>query len=59
LPRWQSRSYQINVSDIDKAVKVETVVRYHLLNENRRNRISYKNKTPIAYDIFRQIFSLR
>jgi len=54
LPRWQPRHYQIELSEPDKAVSVEAVVRYHLLDEKRRKRIGYENKTPIAYDVFRQ-----
>ncbi len=54
LPRWQPESYEIELSDTEKAVSVEAVVRYHLLDEKRRKRINYKNKTPIAYDVFRQ-----
>jgi len=54
LPRWQPRSYHIDISDTNKAVSVEAVVRYHLLAEKRRQRIGYKNKTPIAYDVFRE-----
>lgn len=54
LPRWQPRNYEIEISDINKAVSVEAVVRYHLLDENRRKRINYKNKTPITYDVFSQ-----
>lgn len=58
LPRWQPRSYQIDISEPDKAVSVEAVVRYHLLDEKRRKRIGYENKTPIAYDVFRQEIAL-
>lgn len=54
LRRWQPRHYQIELSEPDKAVSVEAVVRYHLLDEKRRKRIGYENKTPIAYDVFRQ-----
>jgi hypothetical protein len=54
LPRGQPRSYDIEISDPQKAVSVEAVVRYHLLDEKRRKRIAYENKTPIAYDVFRQ-----
>ena len=32
----------------------EVIVRYHLLEEKRRLRIGYENKTPISYEIFRQ-----
>lgn len=58
LQRWQPRSYEIELSDPDKAVSVEAVVRYHLLDEKRRQRIAYENKTPIAYDVFRQKIAL-
>lgn len=58
LPRGQARSYDIEISDPQKAVSVEAVVRYHLLDEKRRQRIGYENKTPIGYDIFRQKIAL-
>lgn len=54
LPRWQPRSYDIELSGLEKAVSVEAVVRYHLLDEKRKKRIGYKNESPIAYDIFRK-----
>jgi len=52
LPRWQPRHYEIKVADNSTALKVEAVVKYHLLGEDRRKRISYKNTTPINYDVF-------
>ena len=58
LPRGQPRSYDIEISDLRKAVSVEAVVRYHLLDEKRRKRIVYENKTPIAYDVFRKKITL-
>jgi hypothetical protein len=58
LPRGQPRSYDIEISDSQKAVSVEAVVRYHLLDEKRRKRIAYENKTPIAYNVFRQKIAL-
>lgn len=54
LPRWQPRSYDIELSGLEDAVSVEAVVRYHLLDEKRKKRIGYKNETPIAYDVFRK-----
>ena len=54
LQRWKPRNYQIEIPASDKAVSVEAVVRYHLLDEKRRKRISYINSTPIAYEVFRQ-----
>jgi len=54
LPRWQPRQYDLQVPENSEAVKVEAVIKYHLLNEARRKRISYENKTPINYEIFRK-----
>jgi len=54
LPRWQPRQYEFNVRKDSKAIKVEVEIRYHLMDENRRERIGYKNKTPINYEIFRK-----
>jgi len=42
----------------EKSVAVETIVRYHMLDEKRRKRIGYENKSPIAYEVFRQRLSL-
>ncbi len=58
LARWQPRTYTIDIIDKKKAVSVEASIRYHLMNEKRRKRIKYKNKTPIAYDVFRKKISL-
>lgn len=58
LPRGEPRSYNIEISGQQKAVSVEAIVRYHLLDEKRRQRIDYQNKTPIAYDVFRQKIAL-
>lgn len=52
LPRWQPRHYVIKVGDKSAALKVVAVVKYHLLGEARRKRISYKNTTPIKYIVF-------
>lgn len=54
LQRWKPRNYQIDIPKSGKAVNVEAVVRYHLLDEKRRKRIGYENNTPIAYDVFRK-----
>ena len=58
LPRGQPRSYELEVSKLKKAVSVEAIVRYHLLDEKRRQRIAYKNKKPIAYNVFRKKITL-
>lgn len=59
LRRWLPRHYEFAVADNERAgnssaVKVEALVKYHLLNETRRQRIAYENKTPINYEIFRK-----
>lgn len=59
LPRGQPRSYELEISNPQKAISVEAIVRYHLLDEKRRQRIGYKNETPIAYDVFRQKIELQ
>lgn len=58
-PRWQPRHYQNDVASNSKAVAVPAVVRYPLLEENRRQRIGYENETPIHYEIFRKEISLQ
>ena len=52
LPRWQTRKFDLQIPDDSTAVKVEAVIKYHLLDEKRRKRINYKNNTPINYEIF-------
>ena len=54
LPRWQPRQYELVVPGDSKAVQVEAEIRYHLLAEERRQRIGYENKTPINYEVFRK-----
>lgn len=60
LPHREPRRYafSVPVSAAQLPVSVEAVVRYHLLDESRRKRIGYKNRDPIAYEVFRQIISL-
>ena len=58
LARWQPRRYEMKVPADSEAVQVEAEIRYHLLQESRRKRIGYENKTPIAYEVFRQTLSL-
>jgi hypothetical protein len=59
LPRWKPRHYDLQVPDDSTAVKVEAVIRYHLLDEKRRKRISYENITPIDYEIFKKQIMLK
>lgn len=51
LPRYQPRSFQLPLDS--RAVAIEAVVRYHLLDEARRRRIGYENSQPIAYEVYR------
>ena len=56
----ETREYSIEIKSdiIDKATMVDAQVHYHLLDESRRQRISYKNKEPIHYPIFAQQLNL-
>ena len=54
LPRWLPRHYEYSVDGHSPAVSIEAEVRYHLLDENRRERIDYNNTTPVDYEIFRR-----
>jgi len=57
LPRWQPRSYTLEFAR-GEGVTLEAEVRYHLLDEARRQRIGYENKTPIDYPVYRQRLEL-
>jgi len=52
LIRWRPQRYELEVPRDSQAVKVEAEIRYHLLAEERRKRINYKNETPINYEVF-------
>ena len=55
LPYQQPRTYTLEFFP-DKSGRVyaiEAVVRYHLLDENRRRRIGYANQEPISHEIYR------
>lgn len=54
LPRWEKREYSLALGKKSKAVKVEAIVEYHLLDEARRQRIGYENTEPIFYEIYRK-----
>jgi hypothetical protein len=54
LVRRQPRRYQLGVRGDGEAVAVEAEVRYHLLDESRRRRIGYQNRTPIDYAVFHE-----
>jgi len=56
LRRAQPRSTRIELPAEGKPAPpaVETAVRYHLLDETRRERIGCENTEPIAYEVFRR-----
>jgi len=55
LPYRQPRTYTMDFNaDEGQASRAEIVVRYHLLDEARRQRIKYRNKEPISYEIYRE-----
>lgn len=60
LPPKEAREYSIELEKgiFDKAVTIEAQVHYHLLNEARRQRINYQNKSPIHYPVFEQRLNL-
>lgn len=59
LPRWQPRTYRFEFSTIQEPAVLEVVVRYHLLEESRRQRIGYENEEPISYEVYRQRVALK
>jgi len=56
LPRDEKRDYILEVDNIGEVAYVDAEVRYHLLDDARRRRIGYENKTPIHYPVFQQQF---
>ena len=53
LPYGVLKEYVFEFDDGIKSLKeLDVIVRYHLLDEKRRDRIGYKNKEPIAYPVF-------
>ena len=56
LPRGEQREYTLALSKTasNMTATIDAEVRYHLLDEARRKRIGYKNRSPIDYPIFQQ-----
>ena len=56
LAHNETRRYSLEFSlgEQDGPLTVEAEVRYHLMDEKRRQRIGYQNKDPIAFDVFRK-----
>lgn len=52
LPRHEARTYALDIGA--RTVAVEAEVRYHLLDEARRERIGYRNTQPIDYAVYRE-----
>lgn len=51
----QPRSYSLefSASEQEGPLSVEAEVRFHLLDEKRRQHIGYQNKDPISFEVFR------
>ncbi len=54
LPRWRPRRFTLAVPEKAPVVRVEAVVRYHLLDERRRRRIGYRNTAPVVWEVLRR-----
>lgn len=54
LPRGEKRDYVLELNNAGDVAYVKAEVSYHLLDEARRRRIEYKNKSPIQYPVFQQ-----
>ena len=52
MPRYYSLEF--SAGERDYPLTVEAEVRYHLLDEKRRQRIGYQNKDPISFEVFRR-----
>lgn len=58
LARWQPRRFELEVPAGSAAAAVEAEIRYHLLAESRRKRISYENREPVDYPVYRERIQL-
>lgn len=60
LPYKQPYTYRFDFSGAGRPApaSLEAVVRYHLLDEDRRRRIGYENQEPISYEIYRRMVIL-
>ena len=53
LPYGEPRAYLFEFRREVAASMLDVTVRYHLLDEKRREKIGYENKEPISYPIYR------
>lgn len=60
LPFGEPRQYvfEISMDERVRAAMLDVKVRYHLLDEKRRERIGYDNREPISYEIYRTRLSV-
>lgn len=58
LPYNIPREFVLEFPRQAKAAALEAVVRYHLLDEERRKRIGYEPEKPISYEVYRQRLDL-
>ncbi len=56
LPYNKPREFDFEFKSNNKTLPsiLDVTVRHHLLDEDRRKRIGYKNKEPIAYPIYKK-----
>lgn len=60
LAYQQPRTYTMDfATGGGKAKFIEIAVRYHLLDEARRQRIQYQNQDPISYEVYRESISIK
>jgi len=55
LERWKPREFNLKTVRFAGTRRVnilEVIVKYHLLEESRRRKINYSNRTPISYEIY-------
>lgn len=50
--------FKFSKRDVARAVTVEAVMRYGLVEEKRIKRIGYKSKEPLSYEVFRKRLTL-
>lgn len=58
LPYGEPRTYSFEF-ERDSAALLEVVVRYHLLDEKRREKIGYENTEPISYPVYSRRIHLK
>jgi hypothetical protein len=58
LARWKPQAFQFDLNSDHQAIAVEVIVKYHLVDQKRADRIGYKSKTPLFHELYRQRITL-